>query len=213
MPFDADAEERRVRAAHASGGMESLNRLDAWRMRSYLQDDERRAHAQLERQAGAGTEVVVAGDMDARTQVAALAAEHEHLCATVDAVAAAAATITDALGERADRQGEAIRKLREENAELRVELAKAQTAGLAELQRNLVEAARLTIDAFNAAAAQRGEASERETALRAELAEVEARAVMLASELQKLKTHAEFKFAREDELDVPAFLPPPRQRH
>jgi len=206
MPFDADAEERRVRAAHAAGGIESLNRLDALRMRSYLQDDERR---QARVESRTGTEVVVVAD----ERVEALAAEHDSLCDTVDKIADATATITDSLAERADRQGEAIRKLREENAELRVELAKAQVAGLAELQRSLIDAAKLTIDAFNAAAAQRGEASERETALRAELTEVEARAVMLASELQKLKTHAEFKFAREDELDVPAFLPPPRQRH
>jgi hypothetical protein len=95
-------------------------------------------------------------------------------------------------------------------------VAETRTEGLETLQTNLVAAAKMAIDTFNQAAAQRAEFAQTEAARREELLALDARATALAAELEPLKSRSNFKFLREtigddDVIDLPAgFLPPPR---
>lgn len=82
------------------------------------------------------------------------------------------------------------------------------------MRASLVDAAKLTVDTINQAAAQRAELTQAEAAQHDELVALEAKANALAAELEDLRTaHRNFKFAREKDdsgvLDLPPFLPRP----
>jgi len=76
---------------------------------------------------------------------------------------------------------------------------------------SLVTAAKLSIDTFNQAASQRAELSQTEAAQHDELVALQARTDTLAAEFERLRSHKDFRFAREtddaDVFDLPQFLP------
>ena len=86
------------------------------------------------------------------------------------------------------------------------------------LNSNLIANAKMAIDTLNEAtnfAARRVETAQSEAAQREELATLQARADALADELERLRTHKDFRFAREesdsDVCELRNFLPPPRR--
>jgi chromosome segregation ATPase len=146
-----------------------------------------------------------------RAEVAALRAEHEGL---VDELNDELGKMVDKSMNRMEQQGDEIRVLKSELADVRVQLAAVRTEELKDLHANLIAAAGLTIRTFNEAASRRAGLTEVETARHEELAEIQAKADRLADQLESLKAaQRNFKFAREqddsDVLDLPAFLPPP----
>src|SRR5262249_22227384 len=115
---------------------------------------------------------------------------------------------------------EEIKQLRAAVADLGLKITEARTQGTEALNSNLIASARMAIDTLNEAtdfAARRVETAQAEAAQREELAALQAKADALATELERLRTHKDFRFAREesdsDMFELPHFLPPPRRNN
>ena len=125
--------------------------------------------------------------------------------------------IFEATKERDERRDNEVQELRAAVADLKVKQAEARVSDLDTLHRSLVTSAKLTIDVLNQAAGQQAKVSQTEMACRDELATLEAKANALAAELERLRSHKDFRFAREADddgaFDLPAnfLLPRPRR--
>jgi chromosome segregation ATPase len=218
-------EDERLRRQVAMFGESSLNATDRWRMRSVERADERKAYpAEQERVQQERTAIVAAIDDWTgwlRGEVETLRAAHEQLGADVvevDNALGAVNRIFENLECEAAQRDDAIRELRAEVADLKVKLAETRAAELKSLHDSLVASARMAVDTCNEVTnynARRVETAQSEVAQREELVALQAKADALAAELERLRTHQDFKFAREggdsDAFDLPDFLPPPRR--
>jgi len=124
--------------------------------------------------------------------------------------------IFEATKERDERRDNEVQELRAAVADLKVKQAEARVSDLDTLHRSLVTSAKLTIDVLNQAAGQQAKVSQTEMAYRDELATSEAKANALAAELERLRSHKDFRFAREADddgaFDLPANFLLPRAR-
>jgi len=215
------SEDERLRVRYALFGPDGLNATDKWRMRSAEQMDRRKTYlAEQERVQQDRAAVVTVSDECARLrgELEALRAAHEEFYTEWDATNGAILKIFDGMEREAAERDDVIRALKSEVADLRVKLAEARTEGLKSLHNSLVASARMAIDTCNEVTnynARRVEVSQSEAAQREELAALQAKADALATELERLRTHKDFRFAREegdsDAFELPSFLPPPRR--
>jgi hypothetical protein len=216
-----DAEEQRLRTRLALFGPSGLNRTDQWRMRSIEQADRRRAYlAEQERVARAERKraAITTATDELRAELEARRVAHEQLDTELAVTQQAISSILDVLEARDAERDNLTRALKAEIAELRTKLAEGRVEELEVLHRNLIGAAQMAISTLNEAtslAAARVEREQAEEKQREELVALRTRGDALAAELERLRTHRDFKFAREegdsDVFDLPDFLPPPRR--
>jgi chromosome segregation ATPase len=156
---------------------------------------------------------------EARSEMQATLQAHRDAAAKlmVDTFNQATTWREESMRAEAARREEVI-ELRSEITALRVMSAETRVEGLQSLQSNLVAAVKMAVDVSNRVTdfnTRRAEVAQSEQAQREELAALQARADALADELQRIKSHEGFRFAREVddmlELDLPSFLPPPRR--
>lgn|SRR5262245_58466413 len=215
---DDEALYARLRRQVDQCGEGSLNRLDLWRWRTMSAERQRREpRFDLVEQQRAEAMITTGRIHD---EVASLRAAQDQLVGEIndqikdqDKIDGAVLKIFNHVEARQDQQEGLIAQLRSEVADLKVKLAEAGAEELATLQHSLVDAARLTVDCFHAAAVQRERLSEKEASQADELAALNARAAALADEVERLKdAQKNVRFAREqddDTLDLPSdFLLP-----
>jgi len=215
------AENERLRIQASLHGPEGLNSLDRWRMKN-MEADERRKTALAEQarmqQDRAAIAVVTEENAQLRADLDTLRAECARLNDELGDTNAAIGKIIDKSVDRFEQQDDEIRALKGEIADVRLLCAEMRVKSLDAVHANLVASAKMAVDTLNEAtnlAARRVEVSQAEERHREELVALEARADVLANELERLRTHRDFKFAREegdsDVFDLPHFLPPPRR--
>ena len=215
------AENERLRRHVDMFGTEGLSRADQWRLRDMEFTDRRKGYLveeQRRREERAAVVAVSDGNAALRGEVAALRAECERLNDELAMTQEGTMKFFDTYERHESERGEVFRQLKSEIASLKVELAAVRAEGLKSLHDNLVASARMAIDTCNEVTnynARRVETAQSEATQREELVALQARADALAAELERLRTHRDFKFAREegdsDVFDLPHFLPPPRR--
>lgn len=206
-----------LRRKAAMFGEETLTRHERQRLEA-ADDEDRRRTAQAQQEREKQERAINQENAELRAEVAALREELATLTAWRDAhVVALNEEVDKIIGEIVDRfedNENAVVALRNE---VRTGLAEVRVEGLRELQALLVSTAKMAIDVNNEAtslAVKKVETAQTEAAERERLAALEAKNEILEAQIERIRTHKDFRFFREsdDVSELPVNYFPPSRR-